>query len=439
MIICFIIILKLILPDMIAYGLLYYRNNDFNFHYYYGLVIDTDTPDFPYLRLNINILLMGTILPILILILISLIILFVKINKLKRDIKRKLGALSVALLALEPFIQAIMTSISNVSVITIPLSNSFLNFFFAIIVGFGTLKKNNKSQEPLAVDVKNKQKSYFLQYIHIIYIFLLFQLVIPSSISINSDGSYFSSSFFSGIFISSMGLYINPFTIIVMIPMMIATLFLLFKERSKIKEQNKEKLIVLGMISCILLLLYPVIWHVITNWIYPMEISSSSFGNAITIVLSSFYTYFFPALIVGVGTIQYNKRFKNNAKLKEKGVLLNAIKDNSLGMLKTKVKPKEEIKKKVIKEGEMPMDANAKRELEETEREVEIEKKQVMCIVHRGIIHGNIYLCQKCQTFYCDKCAKVLKLKDELCWTCGSDITIAVTELDKKRLLDKEL
>jgi len=66
-------------------------------------------------------------------------------------------------------------------------------------------------------------------------------------------------------------------------------------------------------------------------------------------------------------------------------------------------------------------------ELEEkrkTESEVGVNKKEFVCVVHKGAIDGPIYLCPNCHTLYCQKCATALKEKDEKCWSCESEINI---------------
>lgn len=100
-----------------------------------------------------------------------------------------------------------------------------------------------------------------------------------------------------------------------------------------------------------------------------------------------------------------------------------------LGRKKKKVKsiPMEKVKK---------LTKADKLELERTEKEMQISKPMVKCLVHRGEIHGNLYLCPKCQSFYCDRCAKVLKLKGEACWSCGTKINVKISEKDRKELLD---
>ncbi|MFX0037173.1 MAG: right-handed parallel beta-helix repeat-containing protein [Candidatus Hermodarchaeota archaeon] len=63
-------------------------------------------------------------------------------------------------------------------------------------------------------------------------------------------------------------------------------------------------------------------------------------------------------------------------------------------------------------------------ELQKTEAEVSVEKEHHVCIVHRGKIVGAIYLCPKCETYYCMKCATVLKKKGETCWACHNKIEL---------------
>ncbi len=65
------------------------------------------------------------------------------------------------------------------------------------------------------------------------------------------------------------------------------------------------------------------------------------------------------------------------------------------------------------------------RESRKTESEVKVEKDQFICIVHKGPVSGeNVYLCPKCNSIYCKKCARTLKEKGEDCWSCGKEIQI---------------
>jgi len=65
------------------------------------------------------------------------------------------------------------------------------------------------------------------------------------------------------------------------------------------------------------------------------------------------------------------------------------------------------------------------KEIRQTEEEVNVEEQRFVCIIHKEAIEGaNLYLCPKCHTLYCVKCATVLKEKGEKCWSCNSEINI---------------
>jgi len=103
------------------------------------------------------------------------------------------------------------------------------------------------------------------------------------------------------------------------------------------------------------------------------------------------------------------------------------------------VAPKKKIVGVIAAAGTAGFSEAEKKELEKTESEMDIKKKKVECIVHRGPIVGSIYLCPNCMTYYCIKCAKALKEKDEACWSCGEKIEIAVSESEiKQRIKDYE-
>jgi len=76
-------------------------------------------------------------------------------------------------------------------------------------------------------------------------------------------------------------------------------------------------------------------------------------------------------------------------------------------------------------------------ELHKTESEVDVEKNKFTCIVHRGDIVGSVYICPKCHSFYCHRCAKMLKSKGETCWSCENEITVELSEAEKTRLMKK--
>jgi len=69
-------------------------------------------------------------------------------------------------------------------------------------------------------------------------------------------------------------------------------------------------------------------------------------------------------------------------------------------------------------------------EVRKTEKEVDVEKQKFICVVHKGPIEGDNYLCPNCQTFYCVKCAKALKEKGEKCWSCAGEIKVAESKAE---------
>ena len=64
--------------------------------------------------------------------------------------------------------------------------------------------------------------------------------------------------------------------------------------------------------------------------------------------------------------------------------------------------------------------------LQKTEAEVDIDKEKHFCVVHRGKIVGAAYICPKCESYYCLKCATSLKENNEACWACNSKIDIDI-------------
>ena len=93
-------------------------------------------------------------------------------------------------------------------------------------------------------------------------------------------------------------------------------------------------------------------------------------------------------------------------------------------------KPKKPKKGKNSNSSAKPLTAEELAELKKTESELGISKPKFICVVHKGPIDGEIYLCPHCHTFYCEKCAKALKLQEERCWACGNQITISITKLE---------
>ncbi|NMC08499.1 MAG: hypothetical protein GYA24_25040, partial [Candidatus Lokiarchaeota archaeon] len=64
-------------------------------------------------------------------------------------------------------------------------------------------------------------------------------------------------------------------------------------------------------------------------------------------------------------------------------------------------------------------------EQQKTEAEVTTFKEKKICLVHKGPVSGNIYLCPQCDALYCVKCAGALKQAGEKCWQCGSPIVVS--------------
>ena len=102
---------------------------------------------------------------------------------------------------------------------------------------------------------------------------------------------------------------------------------------------------------------------------------------------------------------------------------------------KKPITPKADIKGKKPKKSDIAapsaaaLTARELEELKETEEEVGVEKKQYICVVHKGPIDAdNVYLCPDCHTLYCTKCARVLKEKEEKCWSCGNEMKISAEE-----------
>jgi len=67
------------------------------------------------------------------------------------------------------------------------------------------------------------------------------------------------------------------------------------------------------------------------------------------------------------------------------------------------------------------------KEIERTESEVDVEKSDFICVVHKGSIDGAVYICPRCKTFYCVKCASALRDKGENCWSCETPFKITIS------------
>ncbi len=71
-----------------------------------------------------------------------------------------------------------------------------------------------------------------------------------------------------------------------------------------------------------------------------------------------------------------------------------------------------------------PLTATEIAELKKTEEEVGVMEKEIICVVHKGPVIGASYICPKCKTNYCMKCAKAIKEKGENCWSCEREIEL---------------
>ncbi|MFX0136695.1 MAG: hypothetical protein ACFFDN_23870 [Candidatus Hodarchaeota archaeon] len=81
-----------------------------------------------------------------------------------------------------------------------------------------------------------------------------------------------------------------------------------------------------------------------------------------------------------------------------------------------------------------------------TEEEVSISKEKKICLVCKGKLSRSLYLCPKCDAFYCDNCAQALSNLENVCWVCDEQIDQSkpiklskkddeiMIEPDKKRL-----
>ncbi len=63
-----------------------------------------------------------------------------------------------------------------------------------------------------------------------------------------------------------------------------------------------------------------------------------------------------------------------------------------------------------------------------------MQESKFICIVHRGDITGDMYLCPECKALYCQRCAKVLKANKDACWSCTSEIVVSLTESERLEL-----
>ena len=127
-----------------------------------------------------------------------------------------------------------------------------------------------------------------------------------------------------------------------------------------------------------------------------------------------------------------NYFFLNQNKLSGEKLTIKGAK------VKHKTKPKKPEKEAM--ESPAPTEEDLEEERiaqEETEEEVSVKREKFLCIVHKGPIEGDNYLCPSCFTFYCVKCAKTLKKQGENCWTCGTEFKLESTPVVPSEVMEK--
>ena len=55
-----------------------------------------------------------------------------------------------------------------------------------------------------------------------------------------------------------------------------------------------------------------------------------------------------------------------------------------------------------------------------SEEEISIAKEKKICLVCKGPLTRNIYLCPDCNALYCTKCSSILSNLENACWACNA-------------------
>lgn len=57
-------------------------------------------------------------------------------------------------------------------------------------------------------------------------------------------------------------------------------------------------------------------------------------------------------------------------------------------------------------------------------KDIELYRKQTICLVCKKKLKGfiDVFICPKCKSFYCDKCAQILTQLENMCWSCNNPI-----------------
>lgn len=111
--------------------------------------------------------------------------------------------------------------------------------------------------------------------------------------------------------------------------------------------------------------------------------------------------------------------FEHDSKEKE-DIIIESVEDSQD---LEELNKKNEITSLLLKQAQKTKSFLEQIDLEKTESEMGILKDDYKCLVHRGPIKGDAYICPGCFTLYCVKCAKALKSKDEKCWSCNAEIS----------------
>ncbi|GAH40658.1 unnamed protein product, partial [marine sediment metagenome] len=81
-----------------------------------------------------------------------------------------------------------------------------------------------------------------------------------------------------------------------------------------------------------------------------------------------------------------------------------------------KIRTKKEVK---VKDGLFRL---TRRPDEITEEEVSISKEKKICLVCKGKVKRFSFICAKCDTFYCENCAKAIISMENACWACNKQL-----------------
>ena len=134
-------------------------------------------------------------------------------------------------------------------------------------------------------------------------------------------------------------------------------------------------------------------------------------------------------MIIIIGAVVLGGFFAIRARSKKEKIIslpkktLPEMKPLETGKILVPAKAKK-IKKEDGRDDKKELTSEEREELAKTEKEVGVEEKEFICVVHKGPIVGNVYICPNCRTFYCVKCATALKEKGEHCWSCEKEIQL---------------